>query len=222
MVYYLVDAKLLGDCNITWYILHYLVDITLPGRYHIIWLLFYNMVDVTLLGDCYITWWVLHYLVDRRKSQALLLSGELNWLINFSLSWAEVLPSSPGVTRVIVMKSRTHDIFIQANGFILKSQPIPVFCVLLLSYFIRNFQVKTDFALTVISIALISKGTFSQLITQTYWSSFGSCTSSRSCRAAGLYAYTETPPRDLEWTDSGCNEGKTQTLTQSKLIMADY
>ena len=31
MVYYLVDATLLGDCNITWYILHYLGDVTLPG-----------------------------------------------------------------------------------------------------------------------------------------------------------------------------------------------
>lgn len=57
------------------------------------------------------------------------------------------------------MKSRTHDIFIQANGFIIESQPKPVFCVFLLSNFIRNFQVNTDFALTVRSITLISKGT---------------------------------------------------------------
>ena len=57
------------------------------------------------------------------------------------------------------MKSRTHDIFIQANGFIIKSQPKSVFCVFLLSNLIRNFQVNTDFALSVGSISLISKET---------------------------------------------------------------
>ena len=39
------------------------------------------------------------YLVERRKTWIAVLSGSLNWLISFSRSIADVLPSSPEGTR---------------------------------------------------------------------------------------------------------------------------
>lgn len=49
------------------------------------------------------------YLVERRKTQAALFSGSLNWLISRSLSEADVLPSSPEDKCVIVSLTETYN-----------------------------------------------------------------------------------------------------------------